>query len=582
MFQDQHSVLILGLDGATFDLMLPWMDEGRLPNLRSLLERGAHSRLESTIPPITPCAWSGFMTGKNPGKHGLFDFVEPTNAGHASRDGHASHDGHASRNGHGFRFCNAASRHGETLWGYLSRLGRTVGVVNVPMTFPPEPVNGYLISGLDTPHVQSEFSYPAGLKQELKEQSIDYRFELQHLGNMRSDARRDHQLRDLREVEAVRTDTFKHLNRKHPADFRMLVYGATDQVSHHFWHYMDPNHDKYDAHGAKKYQHAIRDIYQYVDGLIGSILEQEDDETIVMIMSDHGFGPTSSVRLRLNQVLEAAGLLEFSPEGRAGTFKRILAGLFDRLLRGTLSPDVKRALAGRFPQLRVWFEKLDENKINWNATRAYANEAYRSSPAVWINREHEGNQDEAGTLEAIEAALKSLRDPRTGRPVISNVYRTRDLYDGPFVKNAPDLLLSWWEDGFLMEQSVAGGADDLQAERSGDPLTGGVEFAGSHRLDGVFMMAGGPVRNGFEFSGAEIIDVAPTALHLMGLPIPNDMDGRPLLEALNPDYVATHAPQFAEGAEPQPDDDTKTDQHSFTDEETELIRERLQALGYVE
>lgn len=562
MLPNRYRVLVLGLDGATFDLMRPWMDEGHLPNLRGLFERGASSRLESTIPPITPCAWSSFMTGKNPGKHGLFDFIEPT------------------PDRQGFRFTNASSRRGETLWGYLSRRGVTVGVVNVPMTYPPEPVNGYLISGLDTPHVYSEFTYPAALKQELQEASIEYRFEQQHLGNMRSDARRDQQLRELCEVETLRTRAFQYLHRNRPASFRMLVYGATDQVAHHFWHYMDPQHDKHDPRGAPKYRHAIRDVYRHVDGLVGSILAEADGQTVVIVMSDHGFGPTTSVRLRLNQILEAAGLLTFLPEGNSGRVKRVLANLLDRLLRRTLSPDVKRTLAGRLPQLRVWFEKLDEAAIDWSRTRAYTNEAYRSSPAVWLNS---GGQEEPGdeeTLAAVEAALSALRDPRTGRPVISRLYRTRDLYHGPFVPNAPDLLLSWWEDGFLLEQSRPGEPAAFHVERSTAALAGGVEFAGSHRLDGVFLLAGGPARRNFAFDGAKIIDVAPTILYLMGQPIPDDMDGRPLLEALDPDFVARRAPEFVpadEGAR-----GISTEDHAFTDAESQLIRQRLQALGYIE
>src|SRR5262245_28562633 len=150
MTTPSRPVLVIGLDGATFDLMLPWIATGHLPTLGGLLRDGAWSRLRSTIPPITPCAWSSFMTGKNPGKHGLFDFVEPT------------------ANGRGMSFTNASSRRGETLWGYLSRLGLKVGVLNVPMTYPPEPLNGYQISGLDTPNERSRFTHPEALRQELE------------------------------------------------------------------------------------------------------------------------------------------------------------------------------------------------------------------------------------------------------------------------------------------------------------------------------------------------------------------------------------------------------------------------------
>lgn len=564
----ESSVLILGLDGATFDLILPWVEEGRLPALGRLLEEGAASRLRSTIPPITPCAWSSFMTGKNPGKHGLFDFVEPVPGTHQ------------------MRFTNATSRRAESLWSLLSRQERKVGIVNVPMTYPPEPVNGYLISGLDTPHERSEFMYPPSLKQELRRQSIHYRIELQHLGNMRTNARRQKLLDEMRDLESVRTQTLKYLSRAYPADFRMIVYGSTDQIAHHFWHYMDPSHDKFDADGARLFADAVRDAYVHVDRQIASILEDEDNDSTIIVMSDHGFGPTTSVRLRMNQILEHHGLLNFVPERQSGRLKRTLAGALDRVLRLTLSSDAKRTLAGLFPRLRVWFEGLDEAKLDWKRTTAYLHEAFRSDPGIWLNHAGRGSDAAVATdaqledaLAKVENILKSLKDPRTGKPVISEVYRTRDIYNGPYCEQAPDLIPSWWQDGFLLEQSVPGGPAEMMVERSTGPIQGGVEFAATHRLDGVFICAGGPAKSGHWFSGADITDVAPTVLYLMGLPIPGDMDGRPLLDALEEDFVAQHPPQFEDADLAQP---AAVAHQAFTEEEEAMIAKRLQALGYIE
>jgi predicted AlkP superfamily phosphohydrolase/phosphomutase len=564
----RYSVLILGLDGATFDFMLPFIEQGHLPCLASLVARGSRSALQSTIPPITPCAWSSFMTGKNPGKHGLFDFIEPV------------------PNSHGFRFTNATSRHGETLWGHLSRLGFRVGVLNVPMTYPPEKVNGYQISGLDTPDERSPYIYPQGLREELHSETIAYRLDPRHMGNMRNDRRRDAFLRELCDLETVRTRALRFLSRRHPADFRMLVYSATDQVQHHFWQYADPTHEKYDAEGAERYRNAIRDVYVHLDRLIASVLEDEGEDTIVMLMSDHGFGPTSSVRLRLNQTFEREGLLKFPREGVSGRTLRSAAGWLDRLLRSTLSPRIKRFLARVFPRLRVWFESLDEAAPDWTQTTAYTNEVSRCFPAVWLN--HVGATEDGTVppekleeaLRATEAALTKLRDPRTGGPAISHVYRTRELYEGPYVNKAPDLIPSWWEDGFLLEQSVPGGRAELDAERSTEPIKGGVEFAGNHRLDGIFVAAGGPIRRGHVFTGAEIIDVAPTVLYLMGVPIPGDMDGRPLLEAIDRDFVAQNRPRYEDDL-PTPDPEADVEK-PYTEEESELIAQRLQALGYME
>ncbi len=465
-----------------------------------------------------------------------------------------------------------------------------MGIVNVPMTYPPEPVNGYLISGLDTPHEGCEFMYPRELKEELAAQGIDYRIDIQHLGNMRTDRVRDRTLQSLREIEAARTAAMKYLAGKGPSDFRMIVYTATDQVQHHFWHYHDPMHAKHDAAGAKRYANAIRDIYIHVDSLLDDLLKQVGDETVVIVMSDHGFGPTSNVRLRLNQALADAGLLSFRKAGPVRRAFRRAAGLFDRMLRSTLSDGAKHFLAGKFPKLRVAFERADEPTVDWARTIAHVNEAYRSSPAVWIDRGN-SDKDKPGSnsdereraLLAAEQKLKELVDPQTGQPVISRVFRARDLYHGPFVDKAPDLFPSWWIDGFLTEQSEPDNPATPIVERSTAPLNEGIEFAGSHRLDGVFMIAGGPVRPGHAFSGAKIIDVAPTVLYLMGLPIPADMDGRPLLDAFDPDFVAEHPPVFEQSGEPSDSADAGSvaNEAEFTDAEAELIAQRLRALGYI-
>jgi predicted AlkP superfamily phosphohydrolase/phosphomutase len=364
----------------------------------------------------------------------------------------------------------------------------------------------------------------------------------------------------------------------------MIVYGATDQVQHHFWHYMDPNHDKYDPIGAKQFQHAIRDTYVHIDRQLGLLLEECDEDTVVIVMSDHGFGPTSNVRLRLNQVLCDAGLLTFAKSANRRTLIRKMASSLDGLVRSTLSSDSKRTIAGLFPKFRVWFESLDEAKIDWENTAAYVNEAYRSSPAIWLNgaksQPGDRNGESAGLLQRVEDALFSLIDAASGQPVISNCYRPHEIYHGPHTDRAPHVLPSWWEDGFLLQQSMPGGRDVPNVEQSTTPIQGGVEFAGSHRLDGIFIASGGPVRSGTAFKNARIIDIAPTVLYLMGAPIPNDMDGRVLTESLNHEFCSLRPIEWEE-TESENVGESPDELQAFTDFESELIARRLQALGYI-
>ena len=191
------------------------------------------------------------------------------------------------------------------------------------------------------------------------------------------------------------------------------------------------------------------------------------------------------------------------------------------------------------------------------------------------------SEAEAESLrDRIEELMLSLVDPQTGEPVISRLARPKEIYHGPHTQRAPDLLPSWWLDGFLLDQSSPSATGAAGVERSTSPLQGGVEFAASHRLDGVLMISGGPVHADFPFDAAKIIDVAPTILYLMGLPIPDDMDGRVLTEALDPEYLLANPIQY-EATDDGSEGGVVEAPVGFTEDESELIARRLQALGYI-
>jgi predicted AlkP superfamily phosphohydrolase/phosphomutase len=138
----QRKVIVIGLDGATLDLILPWVQKGLLPNFQRIIKKGIWGHLTSTIPPFTAPAWTSFMTGKNPGKHGIYDFMVREPGTYTSSSVNAS-------------FCDA-----DSLWRIIGSEGKKVGVINVPMTYPPEEVNGFLISGMLTPSNTDTFSHP--------------------------------------------------------------------------------------------------------------------------------------------------------------------------------------------------------------------------------------------------------------------------------------------------------------------------------------------------------------------------------------------------------------------------------------
>ena len=128
-----RKVICIGLDGATFDLIRPWLSKGKLPNIGRIIKDGVWGELESVIPPVSAPAWTSFMTGKNPGKHGIFGFKKEKQGTYEEL------------------FVNRKLIKSETLWKCLSDVGKKVIVINVPLTYPPEEINGYLMSGMDTP-----------------------------------------------------------------------------------------------------------------------------------------------------------------------------------------------------------------------------------------------------------------------------------------------------------------------------------------------------------------------------------------------------------------------------------------------
>jgi predicted AlkP superfamily phosphohydrolase/phosphomutase len=565
-------VLIIGLDGATLDLLVPWASEGKLPHIARLLKEGAWGPLQSPIPPITPPSWTTFMTGMNPGKHGVFHFIEPQPGSYE------------------MRYINSSRRKARTIWRILSDAGLTVGVMNVPFTYPPEPVNGFMISGLDTPDENSDFVYPRDLRTELERVVGKISLDIRYLGFMSTDNRRDAVLRQLAEIDEQRTRLALYLLERHPADVMMFAYTSSDTAHHYFWQYMDPRHPFFDPVGAKKYGRAILDIYERLDRAVGLLLERLSDDTAVVLLSDHGGGPISDKVLHLNRFLANLGLLTYRGPGRLGGgawMRRSIRSLY-ATLRNSLSSEQKSRLARLFPTLRRRLEASYTafNQIDWSRTEAYCNEVLMSPANIWINLKGEKPQGivEPDRYDAlvrrITDELHALKDPRTGRTLIRNVYRRDEIYQGPFVKSAPDLTLDWWEkDSFVAKPSFPEDRAEPVVQIRTEGIREGSEWSGTHTRDGVLLLKGTPFQSGGTVKDGRMMDVAPTLLHVLGLPVPDDMDGRVLNGVLNDQFAASHPVRFQKGAGSP---DGASDQEGYSDEDAEKIEKRLQGLGYID
>ena len=563
-------LLIVGLDAATLDLVNPWVGEGKLPNLAQLMKEGVSGRLASILPPITPPAWTSFMTGKNPGKHRIFHFME------------------AEPGSYSLRYVNASSRCAKTIWKMLSDAGFSVGTMNIPFTYPPEHLNGFQISGMDTPSEKSAFVYPPEIRDELEGLLGRFTLDVRYLGYMSTDRRREEVLAEMERIDQQWLQASLHLMEKHPAEVMMFTFMSIDTVQHYFWHYMDASHHYHDPVGAKRFGDAVRRVYERLDRAVGEMLKKVSTDTSVLVVSDHGGGPTSDRVVYLNRFLAQQGLLHYL-ENNDSALKKLARGLIHRsytLLRGALSSAQKRKLANALPKMRKRFETAFTSftNIDWSRTKAYCSEVLASPPSIWINRKGikpfgiVEESDYESLIKFITEKIGELKDPRTNEPVIKRILRREEIFHGPYADQAADLILDWWEASHFSsspsfpEQTTEPAVMIRERKPPEDS-----EWGGTHRLHGILIVRGPAFRKNVEIEGARLLDMAPTILHLLGQPVPDDMDGHVLEELFEPSFLAQNPVQRRSG-----DGSGWQQQVAYSAEESAIVEQRLKDLGYIE
>ena len=553
-------VLAIGLDGATFRLIRPWAEAGHLPHLARLLREGAWGDLRSTIQPSSEQAWASFATGVQNGKHGIYGFVQRVPGTYQ------------------LEYVNARHQRARTLWRILSDRGRPVIAINVPMTYPPEPVHGVLIGCLLSPGVQSRFTYPDGLYQELERAIGGYIINVDIERGRLDPATEDLLLGQIQEMTRLRTEATLYLAATRPWDLLAVVYGAPDRVSHKFWKYMDPTHPLYTPEGAARRGDVILETYRQIDAAIGRLLrELADDETTVFLVSDHGFGPLTGA-LYLNQWLAEEGYLHMEGERWLPRLLRRGAGLLDVPWLGNLKerafqvlPDLK----GRLHSAMAF------QGVDWSRTRAYAVGTMGNLYVNLRGREPGGVVEPGREYEALRedliAGLQGLRDPRTGQPLFEAVYRREELYHGPYLDLAPDVV-------GLLDPRYHVAAVDWRRRKKGvvahvdeGEMLFVADISGQHDMQGVLLAWGRNVRPG-PLTGASIVDMAPTILHALGEAVPPSMDGRVLRDLFTEAYLRERPVRFVEEGEGQA---LPRREDGYSEEEARTIEERLQGLGYL-
>jgi len=560
---ERLKVICLGLDGATLDLIVPWAAEGRLPNIKRVMVDGCYGKLRSTIHPMSSVAWPSFMTGNNPGKHGIYDVTVQIPG---------SYD---------LRFTSGQLRKGRTLWGIMSQFGKRVCVINVPMTYPPEKVNGYMIAGMDAPDLESRFTYPSDLYSEIKRDIGKYC--LEH-GNPAGNKSLDEFISNINEALENRWEVMRYLMKRSSFDLVMTVFVATDRIQHYFWRYMNGEGHGNDTND--KYRHAIFNVYKKLDEIIGEIIDNLDANSILILMSDHGAGPVKKF-INLNRWLEAEGLLVtkkrkvFSPY----SLKDIgysLSKVTLQILKRHLGDKQKKWMKKLFPQAHESvISFLFLSKIDWTQTKAYSTGYFGDIRINLKGREPKGivapGKDYEALRDRLIDSLIMLKDPDTGMSMVDRVYRREDIYHGEQLSMASDLIIHWKDYNYKSRINLD--IDGSGGQIIQEPGSSFNSSSSIHKLDGILMMFGKHIKKGEHILGARIIDIAPTILCLSRVPIPENMDGKVLTEILDDKFLKSNPIKYFDS---DVDDDLNESGDVYTEKEKELIKERLSGLGYIE
>ena len=571
-----QKVLVIGLDGATPQLVFPWAKEGKLPNLAKLINNGVSGELKSTIPPMTAPAWTSFMTGKNPGKHGIYHFIE------------------YDPKTYDYFVVGAKNIHAKPIWTILSELNKKVGVMQVPMTYPPEKVNGFIVSGgLGTPGPESNFTYPSELREELLN---NFNFKVTNTEKF-FEGNEDSFIKDLIDTEERKAEATIYLMKKYEWDFFMVMFAGTDSIQHFFWKDMDTKHPGHDSEAtrdsAKKYENAILNMYQKLDGIVGDILKQIDDNTTVIIMSDHGFGPLYK-ELHLNTWLMENGLLKLKKKKDMPFYKYWLhKSGFTREMATTLL--IKLGLEKIIKSIPKKIKKsipshYTPSEIDWSETKAYS---VATHGLVYINLK---GRNSTGIVSAgkeyeelrdyIIKELQKLKDPETNKKIVDKVFKREDIYFGEYVDKAPDLFvltdMTYHNIGHLdnilikpvWSQHDSANSGKLSSWMRKQRSVG----SGSHRMNGIFIMQGKYIKKNIKLQNIEIIDIAPTILYLMKVQVPSDMDGKILKNAFSTEWIKYYDVNEQSASLRAT---RETLRSVYAEEDEEKVKERLRNLGYL-
>jgi len=476
----QTKVIVIGLDGATFRILLPWIKEGKLPLLRFLIENGAYGNLEVFFPTLSPLEWTCFYTGVNPGKLGIFAVYQLENPKLFVSSG---------------SIFTAKSIKAPSIWRILSYYGKKVGVMNIPGTYPPERVNGFLISGILSPSENSNYFYPPELKSILK--SMNYKIDLGFIMGELPDKNivKEKLLKEQIVVTKRRVDVALKLINIFNPDFFAINFKGLDNIQHLFW----------------RRKNIILLYLMFLEKQILRLCECFKP-THIIVLSDHGFHEAESKYFYINTFLYKKGYL--------ARRKGLLPFLYLLLL------ELAGKIIGNFKQIRLIIpEKLKWNLVRKDLSRQIDYEksiAYASMWGVFISKKL-SKQYYNFIKQKIKRELEACIDPETKERVLNLIIEKESIYNGN-IKNFPDLILVP-NHKYMINPALL--LFTLFSKRIDKPY-----LEGAHKSDpyGILIIYGRDIKKNYVISDAKIIDVAPTILRLYDIPIPKNMDGKVLTE----------------------------------------------------
>ena len=457
-------LLVIGLDGATWDVIEPWIESGELPNLKALRDRSAWGTLNSVIPYLSPPAWTSAFTGVNPGRHGIFDFQRRL----PQQDKIVTE--------------TANSRRVEPIWMWLkTHKGPKCAVVNVPMTAPPDELDGVMVSGL--PHLEaSDFAYPREFQTQLE--SEGYRDYLDKMEMNIPEGGEQQVFDGLMRTLQHRWELVRRLYSEGKYDFFWVVFTETDRVQHMFWKFDDPANPNYKADRAALFAGSIKKLWLEQDRILGEFLKLVPQDSFVLVLSDHGFGPMRH-EIRMGNFLRSdeCGCTTEEAEQVFSLDRSDAARLYVRRAgadpgTGFLAPPARRALRDKIAETTL--RAVDP------ATREHPIEHAYPDSVVFVGREQE---------------------------------------KGPYLTLLPSY--GWF---------ITLGDHDLgyQLPPYGDVSS---TLSGWHRMNGIYMVAGPAVTPGKSSRTYSLLDVVPTCLYLLHQPIPEDAEGKVMEQLFTPSFV---------------------------------------------